>query len=117
MFFKTWAKCGHKTKKKDKIHAFGETVTMKLCKDNGKIPYCHRCLEKMTIRCVWCGKPIFIGDPITLCSPKPSFKIPSWAVVYSKKPLRLVGCLRYQCADTGAARAGFWDTPGKVYPL
>ncbi|MDO8486468.1 MAG: hypothetical protein Q7S77_02120 [Candidatus Staskawiczbacteria bacterium] len=79
--------------------------------------YCADCLVKMSIRCAWCGKSIKIGDPVTLNTPtKKSFQIPSYAVRYGETyPIRLIGCLRWDCADSGADRAGFWVTPGKVY--
>jgi hypothetical protein len=49
----------------------------------------------MTITCPWCGKPILIGDYVTLYTPSdPNFKIPEGAVVYSENPLQLVGCQR-----------------------
>ncbi|NTW30199.1 MAG: hypothetical protein HGA33_02895 [Candidatus Moranbacteria bacterium] len=68
----------------------------------------------MAIRCAWCGKPIFIGDPVTLYSPNEGFEIPEYAVRYSEDPLRLVGCLRWDCADSGIDRSGFWMPPGEV---
>ena len=42
------------------------------------------------------------------------FQIPEYAVVYSRKPLQLVGCLGWDCAESGVDRAGFWVTPGRV---
>jgi hypothetical protein len=80
-----------------------------------KIPYCLDCVEKMTIICPWCRRPIFIGDYITLYKPlDPNFKIPEGAVVYSTNPLQLVGCQRSDCAETGADYCGIWEVPGKV---
>lgn len=73
----------------------------------------------MAIRCAWCGNRIFIGDPITLYTPltqeltqNNDFQVPENAVVYSKDPLQLVGCLGWNCAESGADRAGFW-VPGE----
>lgn len=111
------AKCGHTTKLKDKLHAFDESCTCEILqKDKNSVEYCHRCLEKMTIVCAWCGKPIFIGDPITLYSPdkKEEFKLKEHAVVYNEEKMQVVGCLRWNCADTGGDRAGFWMPPGIV---
>jgi hypothetical protein len=115
-FFKKYlARCGHKTKKKDKVTAFGETITTEVPLVDGKIEYCHKCLEKMAIRCAWCGKPIFIGDPVTLYSLTNGTKeMPKHAVCHDKKLNQYVGCLRCDCADTGADRAGFWVPPGVV---
>lgn len=109
------ANCGHETKEKDAVTAFGESTITKIPIKDGKTEYCHRCLEKMAIKCAWCGGVIFIGAPITLYSPaKEDFKIPEHAVVYSKDPLKLVGCLRWKCADSGVDRVGFWLPPGTV---
>lgn len=56
-----------------------------------------------------------IGDPVTLYTPmKKDFEIPKHAVVYNKDPLQLVGCLRWDCAECGGDRSGFWNYPGKV---
>ena len=114
---KVIAKCGHETELKGEIKAFGEDGIITIPKnDDGTVDYCLKCLESMTERCAWCGKPIFIGDPITLYSPMDKkFKIPDYAVIYNKDPLQLVGCLRWECAESGADRAGFWIPPGKVY--
>ena len=80
-----------------------------------KVPdYCLDCIGKMAIRCAWCGKPILIGDPVTLYTPEEGAEIPKYAVRYSGDPRCLVGCLRFDCADTGADRSGFWVPPGLV---
>ena len=36
-------------------------------------------------------------------------------MVYNENPLQLVGCLRWECASTGADRMGFWVPPGIVH--
>ena len=52
---------------------------------------------------------------MTLYTPlDPNFKIPKGTVVYSENPLKLVGCQRSTCADTGADYSGVWDVPGVV---
>jgi hypothetical protein len=112
------AECGHKTKLEGNLTAFGEEswLGMKIPKGKKHPEYCLGCLEKMTIRCAWCGKAIFIADPITLYTPRdPEFVVPDHAVVYNEKPLQLVGCLRMDCADSGISRAGFWYPPGEVH--
>ncbi len=109
------ANCGHLTLKKDRVFSGKEKCIIELPIKNNKTDYCHRCLEKMTIKCAWCGQSIFIGEPITLYSPiDKNFQIPKHAVIHQEDPLQLVGCLRINCADTGADRAGFWYPPGKV---
>ncbi len=113
-FWKVKAKeCGHYTKTMGQIEAFGDR---KIITFNGQPEYCLDCMAKMSILCAWCGQPIMVGDQITLLSPSSpeEFVIPGYAVVHSKEPLQLVGCLRWDCADSACLRAGFWDTPGKV---
>jgi len=107
------AKCGHKTVLKGKVEASGKHVTTTMPKNNeGSTDYCLECLGKMAIRCAWCGDPIFIGDAVTLYSPtKPNdVKMPEHAVVHDeiKGRKRYVGCLGWNCAETGGDRAGFW---------
>ncbi|MEK7500999.1 MAG: hypothetical protein AAB642_02630, partial [Patescibacteria group bacterium] len=95
---------------------FGEEISCTLPSDEGGPEFCFECIEAMAIRCAWCGKAIIIGDPITLLTPSETeFKIPEYAVVYNEEPLQLVGCLSWDCAPTGGARAGFWIPPGKVH--
>src|SRR3989344_6557684 len=102
-------KCGHRTKRSGPVSAFERTITTKMpMNENGCVDYCLDCIGKMAIRCAWCGDPIFIGNPITLYTPHGDFQVPEHAIVYNKEPLQLVGCLGWNCAETGADRAGFW---------
>jgi hypothetical protein len=92
---------------------------MPLNKD-GSVDYCLDCIGKMAIHCAWCGNPIFIADAVTLYTPNDkNFRIPDQAVVHSRDPLQLVGCLGWNCAMSGADRAGFWvpgdNGKGKVH--
>ncbi len=120
LFFNQWrtfqAKCGHETKLKGTLTAFGETTSGVIQPNaDGSIEFCHACLEATVIPCAWCQKPIWPYYPITLYSPRdPNFKPPEKSVVYSHDPLLLVGCLRWECADGGVDRAGFWMPPGYV---
>ena len=111
-----YCKCGYKTKLNKIVERDEERVRLSIRYRPFKpIPYCLDCAEKMTIICPWCGKPIFVGDYVTLYTPTdPNFKIPEGAVVYSENPLRLVGCQRSTCAETGADYCGIWDVPGVV---
>ncbi len=102
-------KCGHYTKRVGSVSAFGLTVITKMPKNhNGSVDYCLNCIGKMAIRCAWCGDPIFIGDPITLYTPYDGFQVPDHAVIHKKEPLKLVGCLGWDCADTISDQAGIW---------
>ena len=113
------AKCGHNTRIKDKVSAFGDYVLTELpVNDDGSVDYCHKCIEKMAIQCAWCGKPIFIGARITLYSPTAKYQVPEYAVTYNHDPsfrLVLVGCVRSTCTDFGSFDAsGVWAPPGEV---
>ncbi|MBP9763344.1 MAG: hypothetical protein KBD10_01190 [Candidatus Pacebacteria bacterium] len=83
--------------------------------ENGTPEHCLECIGKMEINCAWCSEPILIGDPITLHKSKDPSKMPGNAVRYDKDPDFFVGCLRWDCADTGGDRCGFWMPPGKVH--
>ena len=106
--------CGHKAKWATMIFPAEDSSGLyKL----GKKDFCPKCFLSKVIKCAWCGKEIPPESPITLYTPKPEFTIPDYAVKYQEKegdPVRLVGCLRWECADTGADRAGFWEMPGVV---
>lgn len=105
--------CGHLVSQvRGKVTAFDETRTCIIPRDSdGHLPYCHACIGSMTVRCAWCGLPIFIGDMVTLYfvgGEKPDQKIPDHAVILDAKSRTLVGCSRISCADSGADYAGFW---------
>jgi len=110
------ANCGHETKRINKVSAFGENIETEVPLINGKIEYCHECLGKMAVRCAWCGRPIFIGDFITLYTPKdPNFVPQKGSLTYKEEPLRLVGCQRVDCAVSGSDYCGVWIPPGIVH--
>ncbi len=124
MFFKKTytAKCGHKTKLKGKLTAFGESCDCEMnILEGEKTPeYCFDCLSEMTIKCGWCKKNIFIGDIITLYSPSKDEKWQEMkndpeVIVYNEEHKQVVGCGRTTCADTGMDYAGSWVPPGEVY--
>lgn len=112
MFSKTLiAKCGHETQIEGQVLAFGESIKTKMpVNEDDSVDYCLDCLGKMAIKCAWCKGVIFIGDVITLYSPrkKDEFELPEQAVIYDKERMSVVGCGRTTCADTGADYAGFW---------
>ena len=109
----TATKCGHRTTNSGDVTAFEQTIQVKMPVVDKDVEYCLECISGMTIQCAWCKLPIFIADPVTLYTPsKATFKKPDHAVVYRKHPLQLVGCLRWDCAQTGGDRSGFW-LPGE----
>lgn len=114
--------CGHQSPLGGDVTAFGEkrTLNVRTLDLSGAIDgWCLDCMSKMVIRCAWCESPIFPEDPITLYSAKEGFVVPEHAVVYRRSPLQLVGCLGWNCAETGGDRAGFWvageEGRGRVY--
>ncbi len=108
--------CKHPTRVSGEIKSFSETCFMEMpLSENGCPDYCLNCISNMTIRCAWCGTPIFIGDPITLYEPADQYQIPNYSVKFLESKIEyLVGCLRYDCAISGADRKGFWMPPGEV---
>lgn len=111
-------KCGHPAcrtehmSKRNRKGAVREWTLQMPISANGGVDWCPRCIEDMTPLCPWCGEPIAAGTPITLYSPPdPHFVIPKWTVVYSRKPLRLVGCGGMHCAESGVDYCGWWE-PG-----
>lgn len=113
-------KCGHKTKRKGFMKDGDHTTIMTMpLAENGSPDYCLDCIGKMTIQCAWCENRINIGSPITLYTPKDSYEVPDHAVPYTEGGSKaLVGCLGWECAETGGDRAGFWlpgdDGRGRV---
>jgi len=110
-FGKTYlCKCGHRAKWKTRLSVNGHEGLYTLTDKE----YCPQCFAQSAIKCAWCGDTIFPGDPITLYTPPKDFAIPAHAIIHKTDPLELVGCLGWDCAQTGADRSGFWVMPGKV---
>ncbi|HEY4479215.1 MAG TPA: hypothetical protein VI981_02575 [Candidatus Paceibacterota bacterium] len=113
---KTLFACSHSARRSASFRMDGEKVTFNL--SDKQTEWCPECLSKMTILCVFCARPIFIGDPICLPICKKN-KVPPSAVLYedfgsSGQEGQYVSCLRFNCCDSGANRAGFWQPPGVV---
>lgn len=76
--------------------------------DGGEeIEYCSRCLEKMSIRCAFCGEPIFVGDAVGLYAPSGASNLPEFGEPYSLAPLEFIVCQRAGCAEK-AKPVGIW---------
>lgn len=105
--------CGHTAKRKTVITVHDVQHVYIL---NKKREYCPQCWKKAVIKCAWCGKTIFPGDPITLCAPTDEdCEFYPHAVIYKTTPcLQVVGCLSSHCCNVFADRSGFWIMPGKV---
>ncbi len=116
--------CGHRTQVRGLVRAFGESRSLKVpVSANGTTGYCHVCLQAMTIQCWHCGRPIFVGDPVTLHSlADPKRVMPEYARYYQpadgiqdERAGRPIGCMRESCIDYGIEdRAGFLDPHGQV---
>lgn len=111
------AECGHPARRRDRVSAFGENRSLTIMPPFGKAPeYCHACLEKMAVCCAWCGQSIFIGDPVTLYSPRdPNYRPKDGSHKHQDNPIQYAGCLRMNCAQSGSDRSGFWVPPGRVH--
>jgi hypothetical protein len=107
--------CGHRTKRTGKLTSHGESHVMKMpLAENDAPDYCLECIGKMSIQCAWCCSSIHINDPITLYGVKDGEVIPDHAVRFQGDPTKFVGCLGWDCAESGGHRAGFWVPPGEV---
>lgn len=92
------AGCGHSTRRKGRVTAFGETVVLETPLDAQGKPYiCLECLGKMSIRCAYCHGAIFPFDSITLYAPGTLFEPGEESVTVGKNPVRFVGCMRSAC--------------------
>ncbi len=111
------AECGHRTDLKGFISFSGEQRAFMIAQKNGTTPYCHACLAKMTILCAWCGKPIFVGDPVTLSMHNPESDPPLQRCAVRHSDGSHIGCVR--CTCTGAHKTntavGVWQSPGDVF--
>lgn len=115
--FRTYtARCGHQTKAVGILHFKHYKFQRSIIARDGRPDFCLECLQDMIIPCAWCGESIIPDDPVTLYSPiEEDYEPPEGSKVYSfGDPLVFVGCLRMDCAETGADRAGFWISPGEV---
>jgi len=129
-FFKIWwvriircfnlsyiaTECGHKTKMHGVLGRGDESTKFHLGYDitTGRPEYCLACIDAMEIACAWCGKPIQIGDPITVYE---RFIGPIQKRARLHGDTAVVGCLRRNCADGAHDRAGFWVEPGQVHRI
>lgn len=89
--------CGHRTKRKGKVSAFGETGVLETPCDAEQKPYiCLECLAGMSIMCAYCQGVIFPFDSVTLYMPDQEFEAGVNTATYGK-PLRYVACMRQTC--------------------
>ncbi|OGZ72397.1 MAG: hypothetical protein A2908_03055 [Candidatus Staskawiczbacteria bacterium RIFCSPLOWO2_01_FULL_38_12b] len=99
--------CGHSAKFFARIEVDGQYYFGPL--KNKNPDYCHECLAGMSMRCVLCGKPILIGDSVTLFV-APEAQGDSLMYQYQYKGC-LIGC--WQCVSTSVEIIGRWVTPGE----
>jgi hypothetical protein len=94
------AGCGHSTRRKGRVTAFGETTVLETPLDAKGKPYiCLECLGEMSIKCAYCHGTIFPFDSITLYSPGTLYKPEEGSITFGKNPVRFVGCLRPACVS------------------
>jgi len=118
--------CGHKTKIKGDIEVFlGKSMVHSkanislILDNNGNVSHCFECIEEISIRCAWCGGTILPEDPITLYyATTKDFIPPEYAIEYNPgnhdRP-SYVGCLRWDCAETGGDMCGHWGFDKQVH--
>lgn len=105
------SKCGHLTPQYGDISAYGRTFTKELLLNCvHSVDYCLKCIQNMSIRCVLCGKAIFIGEPITFYLTNQIEHIPVYAKFIKGK---FIGCLDQQCSKPGATFKGYWEISAK----
>ncbi len=107
--------CCHPVKKAEgRVHAFDEWTDTTMPKnEQGGYDFCLQCLGQMAIRCGWCDRPIFIGDPITLYfSRDPYLWVAPTVAIFRFEHMERVGCGRTDCAESGVDYVGVWVPTG-----
>jgi hypothetical protein len=119
--------CGHLTHVKGPIAYFKpsfnggiktKNIISLILDKKGEATHCLSCIEDASIRCTWCGGSILPLEPITLYIPcDDDYIAPEYAVIYNPDNTvnRYVGCLRWDCAETGADMCGFWGFDKQVH--
>lgn len=122
---KVVAVCGHKTRPWTILDSGEESRSFSIPMDaHGQPKCCQACLAKITIRCLSCGHPIFVGDGVTLISPTKephSRRELSLFAATAYRPDgerpdpegRYLGCVRPTCGS-GMPRLGTWVIPGRL---
>lgn len=103
--------CGHMGYESFELHLLGVTYTISGSK---RCPNCTiEYFIKDVIRCASCGLPILPDEPIALYGLEG--KHHPWTCYISKEgePSKsVIGCLRWECCDSGAYFAGHWSVDG-----
>ena len=101
------ARCGHRTKPRGTIAAFGESHRTTLKFEAGHIDYCHGCISRMAIKCPNCRGPIFIGASVAEC-----FNAGLASRMSDTSRMTdaggLIVCRRSSCDWLNAGRIGIW---------
>jgi hypothetical protein len=104
--------CEHETKVKGLITTpFGAVTVYRM---PPQPDYCLRCLGQMSVQCACCGKPVWIGDKVTLYQPDRASKLPKYVYRLHKDSNYFVACTRSECAKTRKSVSGRWLPPGEV---
>lgn len=108
------ATCGHMTARKGTLGSGEHKRT--ICFEKGVQPeYCLDCIKAAMINCTRCGRPILLGDPVTLRGPwRPDERASAWTSWhYDSDDFRFaIGC-DYPVCGAGNYTRGKWVASGK----
>jgi hypothetical protein len=103
---KVMAKCGHMTRMKGRLRSGKESISIELKLSDGRPAHCLDCLNKMSILCARCGRPIFVGDPISVLLPR-GWTPHEQAVACPDYP-GLITCVRSDCTPIYCVMGAWW---------
>lgn len=115
------SKSGKRTKRCGYASMFGQNLFIHIpLNDEGSVDYTVEEVADMAIQCTWCGRPIHIGDIVTLQKARRiDFIPPAYAVVHPTDPPQFIGCTGHRCCDDDTKPQGLWVTgekgKGKVF--
>jgi len=107
-----WGECGHYGPARFCHDLYGDKIEPKeeVFKAYKK-HLCGACMQKMledaAIRCCACGFVILPGDPVAVYMNSREMNA-AWKTHPEDDQKRVIGCLRWNCACTGAAFCGHW---------
>lgn len=111
LFQKTATVCGHSLARKGVIKVGDKEIEVKRPKNAPT--HCYECTSEKSILCAYCEELIIPGNPITITRPlDEKFVLPEHAVWHNELKREVVGCLRWDCADSGAFYSGHWTEEG-----
>ena len=101
--------CEHPTKRFATLEAFGDKTLTRLPRNkSGRPLYCVWCINNMSCRCADCKRAIFVGDPVRIFASR-HVDIEEHVEIFATHPLRLIGCMREDCAPATGLFSGLWS--------